>query len=158
LQGLDHYEQHEVRPLFRRLPERGVALQRRIARFQVFVGNDAQNMVGRVVALLHPAVDVTAALDLPFVDVWRMAERLQLRADPMRPLAVAVGIADEYVRHSPPPPKIDVGILALGSLEASPLPAARASRKARLPTGAAAALHEDHILLPANGAARIRDR
>jgi len=37
-------------------------------------------MVGSVVALLHPGIDVGAALDLPFVDVRDMVERLELLA------------------------------------------------------------------------------
>ena len=136
LARLDHHEQHEVRPLLRRLPERGVALQRRIRRLQIFVRHDAEDVVGGVVALLHPAVDVAAALDLPFVDMRRVAERFQLRADPMRPLAVAVGIADEYIRHSPSPPKIDGAILASRPLQASPAPLGL--RRRRLPTSGAA--------------------
>ena len=57
-------------------------------------------MVGGVVARLHPSIDVVAALDLPFVDVRRVAERFQFLGDPKRPVAVAAGIADEDVRHA----------------------------------------------------------
>ena len=46
-------------------------------------------MIGGVVALLHPSVDVVAAFDLPFVHVRGVAERLQLLGDPERPVAVA---------------------------------------------------------------------
>ena len=56
-------------------------------------------MVGSVVALLHPGIDVAAALDLPFVDVWDMAERFELLGDPERPVAVGGSIADENIGH-----------------------------------------------------------
>src|SRR5258705_13458415 len=56
-------------------------------------------MVGSVVALLHPGIDVAAALDLPFVDVWDMAERFELLGDPERPVAVDGSIADENIGH-----------------------------------------------------------
>ena len=87
--GLHRHEQHEARPLRRRLPQRGVALQGRVGRLQVLVRDDAEHVVGGVVALLHPGVDVVAALDLPLVDVRRVAERLELLGDPERPVAVA---------------------------------------------------------------------
>jgi hypothetical protein len=50
---------------------------------------------------LHPSIDVVAALDLPFVDVRRIPELLQLGGQPERPVAIALGIADEDVRHVP---------------------------------------------------------
>ncbi len=100
--GLHRHEQHEARPLRRRLPQRGVALQGRVGRLQILVRHHAEHMVGGVVALLHPGVDVVAALDLPFVDVRRMPERLELLGDPERPVAVARRIADEDIRHPPP--------------------------------------------------------
>ena len=86
---LHRHEQHEARPLRRRLPQRGVALQGRVRRLQVLVRDDAEHVVGGVVALLHPGVDVVAALDLPLVDVRRVPERLELLGDPERPVAVA---------------------------------------------------------------------
>ena len=97
---LHRHEQHEARPLRRRLPQRGVAFQRRIGRLQIFVRHDAEHVVGGVVALLHPGIDVVAALDLPFVHVRRVAERFQLLGDPVRPVAVAAGIADENIGHA----------------------------------------------------------
>ena len=89
--------------LRRRLPERGVALQGRIGRLQVLVRHDAEHVVGGVVALLHPGIDVVAALDLPFVDVRGVAERLELLGDPERPVAVAARIADEDIGHATHP-------------------------------------------------------
>ena len=54
-------------------------------------------MVGGVVALFHPFVDVVPALDLEIMDVRRVAERLQLLGDPEGPVAVGAGVADEDV-------------------------------------------------------------
>jgi hypothetical protein len=57
-------------------------------------------LVGGVMALFHPGTDVVAALDLPFVDARRVAERLQLLGNPKRPVAIARCIADENIRHA----------------------------------------------------------
>jgi hypothetical protein len=56
-------------------------------------------MVGSVVALLYPGINVAAALDLPFVDVRDMAERFELLGDPERPVAVGGSVADENIGH-----------------------------------------------------------
>jgi hypothetical protein len=56
-------------------------------------------MVDRVVSGLDPSVDILAGADLPFMHMGRVAERLQLRGDPHRSVAVAAGIADEDVGH-----------------------------------------------------------
>src|SRR5579862_5818330 len=48
-----------------RLPDRRVAFEGGVGRLQVLVGNNAEHMIGGVMALLHPAIDVAAALDLP---------------------------------------------------------------------------------------------
>ena len=82
-------QKDETGPFGGRLPERGIAFERRVGRLQVVVRDDAEHMIGGVVALLHPGVDVVAALDLPFVNVRHMAERLQLLGDPERPVAIA---------------------------------------------------------------------
>ena len=57
-------------------------------------------MIGGIVALLHPGIDVAARLDLPLVDMRRVAERLQLLADPKSPVLVARRIADENIGHA----------------------------------------------------------
>jgi hypothetical protein len=56
-------------------------------------------MVGGVVTLLHPGIDVGAALDLPFVDVWDMPEGFELLGDPECPIAICGSIADENIGH-----------------------------------------------------------
>ena len=82
-------QKDETGPFGGRLPERGIALKRGVGGLQVVIGDDAEHMIGGVVALLHPGVDVVAALDLPFMNVRDMAERLQLLGDPERPVAIA---------------------------------------------------------------------
>ena len=67
--------QHEARPLRCRLPDRRVAFEGGIGSLQIVVGDDTQHMVGGLVALLHPGVNVVAAIDLPFVDARRMPKR-----------------------------------------------------------------------------------
>jgi hypothetical protein len=59
-------------------------------------------MVGRVVALLHPAVDVVTGVDLELMDVWRVAESLQLLRDPVGPVAVAGCVGDEEMSATRP--------------------------------------------------------
>ena len=98
---LHHHEQHEAGAVLGRLPQRRVALQGRVGGLQVLVRHHAEHVIGGVVARFHPGVDVVAALDLPFVDVGRVGEGLELLADPLRPVAVAAGIGDEIVRHQP---------------------------------------------------------
>ncbi len=98
---LHHHEQDEAGPLLGGLPQRGVAFQGGVGRLQVLVRDDAEHMIGGIVARLHPGIDVLAALDLPFVDVGRMGERLELLADPLGPVAVAAGIGNEIIGHQP---------------------------------------------------------
>src|SRR5262245_59090688 len=56
-------------------------------------------MISSVVALLHPRVDVVAALDFPFVDVRCVAEGAKFVRDPKGPIAVTARVADVDVRH-----------------------------------------------------------
>jgi hypothetical protein len=98
--GLHRHEEDEARPLGGGLPERRVAFEGRVGGLQVRVRHHAEHVVGRVVAPLHPAVDVVAALDLPFVDVGQMAERREFPGDPVGPVPVAARVADEYVGHA----------------------------------------------------------
>jgi hypothetical protein len=56
-------------------------------------------MVGCIVVLFHPAVDVIAALDLPIVDMRYVAESFKFTPDPKRPLAIVARIADENIDH-----------------------------------------------------------
>jgi hypothetical protein len=51
-------------------------------------------------ARFHPGIDVLAALDLPFMDVRRVAQRFELLGDPERPVPVAARIADEDIGHA----------------------------------------------------------
>jgi len=99
---LHRHEQHEAGPVAGGLPERRVAFEGGVGRLQVFVGNDAEHMLGGVMALLHPGINVIAAPDLPFVDMWRVAESLQLLGDPECPVAVATRVADKNIRHAIP--------------------------------------------------------
>src|SRR5262245_28155924 len=96
---LDDDEKNEARTLGRRPPKRGIALQRRIGGFHVFVRYYAQNMVGRAVTLLHPSVNVVAALDLPLVNMRGVAKRIQLLGDPKSPISIAASVAYENVGH-----------------------------------------------------------
>src|SRR5262249_42634115 len=64
--------------------------------------HDAQGMIGGIVPLLHPGIDVVAALDLPFVDVRRVAESAGFVRDPERPVAIASRVTDEDVGHGLP--------------------------------------------------------
>jgi hypothetical protein len=97
---LDLDQQNKTRLLFRRDPETGAAFQGRIGRLQILFRDDAEHVMGRVDALLHPGIDILAAFDLPFVDVRGVAERLQLLRDPERPVAIALRIADEEIVHA----------------------------------------------------------
>ena len=54
-------------------------------------------MVSGIVSRFHPSVDVVTAFDLPFVNMRRVAEGLQLLGNPEGPVAVAAGVADEDV-------------------------------------------------------------
>jgi hypothetical protein len=96
---LDRDEQNKPRAAVRRFPQRRVALERRVWRLQIVVGDDAQHVVGCVKALFHPAVNVVAALDLPFVHMRHVAERRQLLTNPVRPIAIGGRIGDEKIRH-----------------------------------------------------------
>jgi hypothetical protein len=60
-------------------------------------------MVGVLVAFLHPLGDVAARRNLPLMHVCNVAELFELLADPERPVSVAARVADEDVRHAPPP-------------------------------------------------------
>src|SRR4051794_29488229 len=51
-------------------------------------------------ALVHPGGDVAAARDFPIVDMRRVAEGIELMADPFRPFAVAARVADENIGHT----------------------------------------------------------
>src|SRR5271166_3252638 len=62
--------------------------------------DDAEHVMGRIDAGLDPAVDILAASNLPFVDVRGLTHRLQLLADPLRPLAIALGVADKVIGHA----------------------------------------------------------
>jgi hypothetical protein len=55
-------------------------------------------MVGSIVALFHPAVDVVAVLDFPIL-VRQVAEGLQLRGDPECAPSIAACITDDAPRH-----------------------------------------------------------
>ncbi len=87
--------------LARGLPHRGVALERRKGRFQVFVRHHTKHVIGRLVTHLHPGIDVVAALDLPFVDVRRVTESLEFLGDPVRPFTVGTRVGDEIIGHGP---------------------------------------------------------
>jgi hypothetical protein len=63
-------------PATRRLPQRRITLERREGGLEIFIGDDAKHVVGGIKALFHPAIDVAAALDLPFVDVRYVTERV----------------------------------------------------------------------------------
>ena len=101
--GLHRHQEDEARPLGGGLPERGVALQGRVGRLQVLVRDHAEHVVGGIMAPLHPGVDVVAALDLPLVNVGHVTERLELPRDPVGPVPLAAGIADEDVGHARTP-------------------------------------------------------
>jgi hypothetical protein len=96
---LDGDKQNEARPAVRRLPERRITLEGREGSLEIFVGDHAQHVIGSVKALFHPAIDVAAAFDLPFVDVCHMAKRRELLADPMSPVTIAAGVGDEKIGH-----------------------------------------------------------
>src|SRR5262249_33049257 len=59
-------------------------------------------MIGGIVPLLHPGIDVVAALDLPFVDVRRVAESAEFVRVPARPAAIAARVTVEDVGHGLP--------------------------------------------------------
>lgn len=62
--------------------------------------NGVQRLEKRLsMRLLHPAVDVVTGVDLALMDVWRVAESLQLLRDPIGPVAVAGCVGDEDVGH-----------------------------------------------------------
>ena len=98
---LHDHEQNEAGPVLGGLPERGIAFQRRVGGLEVLVRHHAEHVIGGVVARFHPGIDIVAALDLPFVDMGRMGERLELLADPLGPVAVAAGVGDEIIGHQP---------------------------------------------------------
>ncbi len=98
---LHHHEQNEAGAVLGRLPQRRVAFQGGVGGLQVLVRHDAEHVIGGIVARFHPGIDVVAALDLPFVDVGRVGKRLELLADPLRPVAVAAGIGNEIIGHQP---------------------------------------------------------
>ena len=98
--GRDHDIEHEAGTLFLdRAPFRGFAFQGGVAGLQIGVRHHAQHMVRAAVPGAHPAEDVLALADLPFMHVRGMAERCELVGDPVRPLAVGAGVADEDVGH-----------------------------------------------------------
>jgi hypothetical protein len=101
----DDEQQHVAFLAFHHPPQRRASFpggKRSFVFVQVVRGNDAQDVVGLVVSLLHPADDILAWPDLPIVNMRLMMERRQFLRDPMRPLLVALGEADEDVRHAPP--------------------------------------------------------
>ena len=61
---------------------------------------NAEHAVGCVHALLHPGIDVVTRLYLRLIDVRRMTQRAQLLGGPERPIAIALRVADEYIRHA----------------------------------------------------------
>ena len=82
------------------MPKTGPTFEGGIRRLQILFRDDAEHVMGRVDPRFHPAVDIFAAVDLPFVDVRGVAERLQLLRDPERPVAIALRIADEEIVHA----------------------------------------------------------
>jgi hypothetical protein len=100
---LDEDRQREIGPIASGGPLRRLALQTRIGFVQVDLADNAKDVVGVIVAFLHPCCDIRPARNLPFVDVPYVAEFLQLLADPERPVSVAACVADENVGHAPPP-------------------------------------------------------
>ncbi len=114
----NEHRQHEVRPFARGGPLRRAALPTRIVLSQIVGADDAKHAIRLLEALLHPGRDVAACVNLPFMDMRRMAERLQLLADPERPLPVAACVADEDIRHARPPAVVD------GALSSRELPCA----------------------------------
>ena len=92
--------QRGLPPLRRRLPQRCVAFERRIGRLEVVIRHHTQHVVGSVVALLHPGVDVVAAFELPLVHTRRMTEHTELFRDPECPIAIAPSVTDEDIRHA----------------------------------------------------------
>ncbi len=99
--GRDHDIQHKPGGLFLpRAPFPGLAFQGRIASLQVGFRHNAENVVRVAVSLVHPGQDVFALGDLPLMHMWRVAEGVQLRGDPMRPVTVGAGVADEDVEHA----------------------------------------------------------
>jgi hypothetical protein len=57
-------------------------------------------VVSGIVSRFHPSVDVVTAFDLPFVNMRRVAEGLQLLGNPKRPVAIAARVADEDIGHA----------------------------------------------------------
>jgi hypothetical protein len=99
---LHSYEQSEARSLACRLPQRRITFEcgeRGFGSIQILVRNHTKHVVCSIVAFLHPTVDVLASPELPVVKTWHMPEPLKLNADPMRPLTICLGIADEDVGH-----------------------------------------------------------
>ena len=94
---LDEDGQHEVRPFGDRGPLASLALKTGIRPLQVCLGDNAEHAVGSIMRSLH---NVGACGNFPCVDVRDMAERFQLKPDPVRPFAILAGIANEYVRHA----------------------------------------------------------
>jgi hypothetical protein len=79
---------------------RRLALPARIVLGQIDLADDAKNVIGVAVALLHPFGDVSAGPYFPFMDVWLMSKLFQLLADPECPVSVAAGVADKNIRHA----------------------------------------------------------
>jgi hypothetical protein len=57
-------------------------------------------VVSGIVSRFHPSIDVVAASDLPFMDMRRVAQGLQLLGNPKRPVAIAARVADEDIGHA----------------------------------------------------------
>jgi hypothetical protein len=98
----DH-RKSETRPLRRRLPLRGPAFDGRIGRLdivQIVVRHHAEHVIGGLMAPFHPGVNIVAGLDLPFVNVMRVAKGFQFLGDPECPGAVGLRIADKDVGHA----------------------------------------------------------
>jgi hypothetical protein len=115
LARLNEDGQEKIRPCGNRCPLPSLALKTGIRFLQVCLGDDAQDVVSLVMPLFHPLHDVAAARHFPGVDVWRMSKRFQLVPNPIGPLAILAGVADEYVRHAQHPHgQLQQGMIAAG--------------------------------------------
>ena len=99
--GLDENGKEKIWPVGKRCPLRDAALETGVWRRQICVGDDAQDVVSLLNALLHPGHNVAAAGNFPIVDMRIVAEFYEFMADPERPFPIAARIADQYVRHAP---------------------------------------------------------
>jgi hypothetical protein len=63
--------------------------------------DDAQDVVGCLVPLLHPLHNVAAGGDFPIMNMRRMAEPFEFVPDPKRLIAITARIADENIGHAP---------------------------------------------------------